>query len=294
MKRINLIQDHQLDLTALHLLAKKPPLFEPGEEHFWNDPHISRQMLAAHIDPNTDAASRRPETIERTVAWMVRRLALPTDAAILDLGCGPGLYTLRLSRLGYTVTGVDFSPNSIQYARQQAQIEGLPITYFDQDYRALDYPPTFEAVILIYYDLGVFGPADRDHVLANAARAIKPGGYLVFDLTTPHQRAGASLAPTWTVEANGFWRPGSHLTLSQTYHYPAEQIYLDQYIIVEASGEAAIYRVWEQNYTPETIRGPLEKAGLVMESVYADLTGAPYSADAPGMGIIARKPEVMD
>jgi 2-polyprenyl-3-methyl-5-hydroxy-6-metoxy-1,4-benzoquinol methylase len=293
MKRFNLIQDHQLDLTALQFLAQKPPLFEPGEEHFWNDPYISQQMLAAHIDPNTDAASRRPETIERTVAWMVRRLGLSAGAAILDMGCGPGLYTSRLSRLGYTVTGVDFSPNSIQYARQQAQMEGLPIRYIDQDYRTtagLPVPPTFDAVLLIYYDLGVFAPPDRDLVLANAARAIKPGGVMVFDLTTAHQRAGASLAPTWAVKPAGFWRPGPHLTLSQTYHYPAEGVYLDQYIVVEASGETAIYRVWEVNYTPETIRAPLENAGLVIESMYADLAGAPYSADAPGMGIVARKP----
>ena len=290
MIRENLIKDHQLDLAALQALSQKPHLFEPGEEHFWNDPYISQQMLAAHIDPGTDAASRQPETIESTVAWMVRRLGLPAGAAILDLGCGPGLYTSRLSRLGFKVTGVDFSPNSLRYAGQQAQIEGLPITYIEQDYRTLDFPPTFDAALLIYYDLGVFAPADRDLVLANAARAIKPGGTLVFDLATPHYRAGVALTPTWTVEVAGFWRPGSHLTLSQTYHYPAEQVYLDQYIVIEASGETAVYRVWEMDYTPETIRIPLEKAGLVLESVYADLAGAPYTPDAPGIGIVARKP----
>lgn len=35
-------------------------------------------MLAAHIDPGTDTASRRPETIQRSVGWIVETLGLET------------------------------------------------------------------------------------------------------------------------------------------------------------------------------------------------------------------------
>jgi len=63
----------QLDLSMLMALQKKPAPFTPGEPLFWDDPHISKGMLAAHLDPNTDVASRRPETIDRTVAWIVDR-----------------------------------------------------------------------------------------------------------------------------------------------------------------------------------------------------------------------------
>jgi predicted TPR repeat methyltransferase len=37
---------------------------------------------------------------------------------ILDLGCGPGLYTQRLASLGHTCVGIDISPASIAYARR--------------------------------------------------------------------------------------------------------------------------------------------------------------------------------
>ena len=56
-----------MDLTRFHQLTEAPPLFEPGETLFWDDPHISAQMLAAHLDPNTNAASRVPETINHIV-----------------------------------------------------------------------------------------------------------------------------------------------------------------------------------------------------------------------------------
>ncbi|MCB1660659.1 MAG: hypothetical protein KDI39_20765, partial [Pseudomonadales bacterium] len=46
-------------------LQQKPAPFTPREPLFWNDPHISSQMLKAHLNPDIDAASRKPETIDR-------------------------------------------------------------------------------------------------------------------------------------------------------------------------------------------------------------------------------------
>jgi len=65
-----------LDLSLLMSLQERPALFTPGEPLFWDDPHISKGMLAAHLDPNTDVTSRRTGTINRTVAWIVDRLGL--------------------------------------------------------------------------------------------------------------------------------------------------------------------------------------------------------------------------
>ena len=289
MDRINLIKENQIDIATLHSLAVKPPVFEPGEELFWTDPHISQQMLLAHLNPETDAASRRPETIDCIVTWIIQRLRLPEGAAIIDLGCGPGLYTSRLARHGFQVTGVDFSRNSLEYARRQAEAEGLPVEYVYQDYRKLEISSRFDLALLIYYDLGVFAPDDLNRVLANTARALKPGGRFVFDLVTEHSRSIGSQDQSWRVELTGFWRPAPHLVLSQRFNYPQDCVNLDQYIVVDASGETAVYRVWEQYYSPETIRKPLERAGMVIESLYSDLVGTPYSPSSPSMGIVARK-----
>ena len=55
-------------LARLGRHAARPALFAPHAASFWDDPYISRQLLAAHLDPGTDAASRRPDTIDRSVA----------------------------------------------------------------------------------------------------------------------------------------------------------------------------------------------------------------------------------
>ena len=58
-------------ISQLIELQQKPEPFAPGEHLFWNDPHISKQMLHAHLDPNIEAASRKPETIDRSVKWLI-------------------------------------------------------------------------------------------------------------------------------------------------------------------------------------------------------------------------------
>jgi 2-polyprenyl-3-methyl-5-hydroxy-6-metoxy-1,4-benzoquinol methylase len=132
--RVNIIRNGKLDLGLLHTLAERPPLFEPGEALFWNDPHISKQMLAAHLDPEFEGASRPPPVIERTVDWLTTKLGLQPGDRLLDLGCGPGLYCTRFAERGVQVTGVDYSRRSIDYAVAQAQVRDLPIKYLHQDY----------------------------------------------------------------------------------------------------------------------------------------------------------------
>ena len=124
-------------ISQLIELQQKPEPFAPGELLFWNDPHISKKMFDAHLDPNIEAASRKPETIDRSVKWLIKTLGLKTAASILDLGCGPGLYASRLARAGFHITGVDYSRRSIEYATKYASENNLNIAYRYQNYLEL-------------------------------------------------------------------------------------------------------------------------------------------------------------
>ena len=91
----------------------------------WDEPAFSQRMLENHLSQEHDWASRRLAVIEQQVAWLDGQL--PAGARILDLGCGPGFYTRQLAERGFCCTGVDFSPASIAWARQQAQAASLDI-----------------------------------------------------------------------------------------------------------------------------------------------------------------------
>ncbi len=277
-----------LDIHRLSQLQAKPAPFSPGEEHFWTDPHIAQQMLAAHLDPNSDAASRRPETIQRSVAWIVETLKLRSGDSVLDLGCGPGLYAARLAEYHLQVTGVDFSDNSIQYAAQFARQHGLDILYRCQNYLQLRDEACYDAALLIYGDFCPLNPEQRRGLLSNVRRALKPGGSFVLDVTTPHLRQKIGLKNGWYVASSGFWKPGPHLVLEQGFAYEHD-LYLDQYITLEADGNISVYRNWFQDFTAETIHAELEANGFPIESIWGDLTGAPYEPSGDWIGMIAKK-----
>jgi 2-polyprenyl-3-methyl-5-hydroxy-6-metoxy-1,4-benzoquinol methylase len=96
------------NLQQTHQSQTPPPLFERGAP-MWNDPYIATQMLEYHLDDSHDIASRRPEIIDQTVMWISDKLNLQAGMHLLDLGCGPGLYTRRFAEAGLKTTGVDYS-----------------------------------------------------------------------------------------------------------------------------------------------------------------------------------------
>ena len=99
--------------------------------------------------------------------------SLPPAAAVLDLGCGPGVPVTRwLARRGYTVTGVDISAQQLELARQQ--VPGA--TFLKADMAALDFPPaTFDAVVAFYSIIHV-PRGEQPALLRRVHGWLKPGG----------------------------------------------------------------------------------------------------------------------
>jgi len=275
-------------ISQLIDLQKKPEPFTPGEPLFWNDPHISRQMLKVHLDPNVEAASRKPEVIDCSVNWIIETLGLKPGASLLDLGCGPGLYASRFARAGFKVTGVDYSRNSIEYASQYAKENDLDITYRYQNYLELDDENLYDATFLIYGDFCPLNPEQRSTLLKNIHRALKSNGYFVLDVSTRTHRKKYGNKNHWYAAESGFWKPGPHLVLEEGFDYPEQSIWLDQYTVIETDGKVSVYRNWFQDYTPETITAELEQGGFSVESLWADLTGTPYIPESEWIGLITR------
>jgi SAM-dependent methyltransferase len=190
-----------VDTSWLDVVAESavpPAPWTPGTHELWTDPRVAPAMLATHLDPDDDAASRRPATIDATVAWLeplVRR-----GGRILDLGCGPGLYTIRLAARGFEVTGVDRAPTSLANARRVAADRDLAVRYLEGDdvldlEAELEEAGPFDAVLLIYFDLGVLAP-DRVRTLLRRVRGwLADDGILVFEVLHPRARPEVPPAP---------------------------------------------------------------------------------------------------
>ncbi len=127
--------------------------------------------------------------------------------AIADIGCGGGLLTEPMARLGATVTGIDATERNVEIARNHAQHMQLPI-----DYRfttAADLAATgarFDVVLTMEVIEHV---ADPSAFVADCARLVRPGG-LMF-LATLNRTAKAYLLAILGAEYVLGWLPkGTH------------------------------------------------------------------------------------
>jgi 2-polyprenyl-6-hydroxyphenyl methylase/3-demethylubiquinone-9 3-methyltransferase len=96
---------------------------------------------------------------------------------ILDIGCGGGLVTEPLARLGATVTGIDPADENIAVARHHAAAEGLPIDYRPETAEALAARgETFDVVLILEV---VEHVVDVPGFVATVGALVKPGGLLL-------------------------------------------------------------------------------------------------------------------
>lgn len=285
---VDLLQSDTLPLEALSAATRSVSPFTAGAP-FWADRYIAEQLLEAHLDPERDAASRPHERIDAEVDWLIDALNLSPGDRVLDLGCGPGLYCERLADRDMEVTGVDISEAAIERATHRAAESDRSITYRQADYRTMPVEAAFDAVILVYFDFGTFGDADRDAILETVRDALVTGGRFAFDIYNESALSGVTESTSWELADGGFWRPDTHLVLTETITYPAAMASLDQHTVIDTSGTATIYRFWERYYDRESIEEMLAAAGLVLSDVWADLRGTPVTEEADTYGVLARR-----
>jgi SAM-dependent methyltransferase len=225
-----------------------------GSHMMWTDPYISQKLLAVHLDPVNAAASRTPQAIEDTVACIHKRIK--PGSRILDLGCGPGLYAARLAAMGHQVTGIDFSENSIKYAKTRPDATLYDIHYEQANYLELNYKEEFDLVMIIYCDFGVLIPDDRNRLIEVIRKALKPGGIFFFDALTEDAADRLTYGTSWESEtaSGGFYSPESYICLNDSRRFPENKATLDQHLVILEDGSAKLYRFWNHYLNQEDVR----------------------------------------
>jgi ubiquinone/menaquinone biosynthesis C-methylase UbiE len=141
---------------------------------------------------------------ERYVAWtqglednarhpyeLVFRQLVPTGGRVLDLGCGSAATTTKVLAEDYDVTGVDFSPRSIELARA-----ALPrATFLHADMTDVSFPDaSFDGVVAMYSIIHV-PRAEQFPLLQHVRGWLRPGGTLVATLSA--RGDAAVVDPDW-------------------------------------------------------------------------------------------------
>lgn len=256
----------------------KPQLYASGTGEFWDDAHISKGMLKAHLDPQEDGATRKHEFLDRSVQW-ISKIAPPAQYKyLLDLGCGPGLYAQRFHEAGYSVIGVDFSRRSIAYAKEQAIQQNRDIEYHYQNYLTIDYENQFDVVTLIYCDYAVLPKGDRLLLLNKIYKALRQNGKFIVDVFTPSMRKKESR--TWQFyEKGGFWCDKPHICLESVYQYDDEDATELRQCIVLTDGSIDCYNIWDHFFSKEKLLLEIQTAGFNSFEFYGDAAGKQLTDD---------------
>jgi 2-polyprenyl-6-hydroxyphenyl methylase/3-demethylubiquinone-9 3-methyltransferase len=96
--------------------------------------------------------------------------------SILDVACGGGFLSNPLAAAGHEVTGIDLSEDSLSVAQRHDITHSA--RYLPMDARALTFPDrTFDVVCMMDF---LEHLPERDAVLREAARVLRPGGWFFF------------------------------------------------------------------------------------------------------------------
>lgn len=270
-----------MDLENLINRQLPPEPWAEGEKIPWNDPAFSRRMLREHLSQEHDAASRRFETIDRHVAW-IHDFVLQDDAsAVLDLGCGPGLYTTRLAGLGHLCLGIDYAPAAIDYAREQAAEGSLACRYQEADVRSADFGSDHDLAMMINGELNVFRLHEIRAILSKCYLALKPGGRFLAEVHTLAAVQSIGQRPAqWSANASGLFSDRPHLYLYESFWDDQQRVATERYFILDAvSGALTRYAASTQAFDESQYRDLLADAGFEASQIIPSLTGAEKGDD---------------
>lgn len=253
----------------------KPTPWSTSDKLPWNEPDFSRRMLHEHLRQDHDMASPRAEKIDKHVEYIHAELLSRRPTRILDLGCGPGLYTSRLAKLGHTCVGVDFSPASIEYARNEANDKSLDCTYIQKDIREPSSSENFGLVMMLHGEMNTFSKTEIREILKNIESVLDGNGILLLTASTVDGiRPPQPIQRTWESGYSGIFLDEPYLELNETIWDSDSKTSVIRYFIVNANtGNVTEYSESYQAYTNEEYEGLFKSCGFADVNLLPPLSG---------------------
>jgi SAM-dependent methyltransferase len=118
----------------------------------------------------------------------VDRAGVESGMQVLDVGCGTGNASIPAARLGAEVTGLDFQPDLLAIAREQAADAGVDVDWVEGDAQDLPFADaSFDRVLSAFGHM--FAP-DHERTSAEMKRVTRDGGAISICCWTPEGSIG--------------------------------------------------------------------------------------------------------
>ena len=229
-------------------------------------------------------------------AWAAHYAALmaacgvPDKAKCVECACGTGNLTMRLKKRGCQITGTDLSEDMLAAAMEKARAAGLTIPYVKQDMCALTVPRRVDCVLAACDGVNYLTSPEKARAFFSAAfAALRPGGALIFDVSTPDKlknTLGNSTLYSDDESVSYIWR--------NAWHEKTACVTLSLSLFVRRP-DRAYDRIEERQtqraHTRQELRSWLREAGFQEIRFYGRLRMTPPRAGDDRWHVTARKPE---
>lgn len=125
--------------------------------------------------------------------------------------------------------------------------------------------------MLIYTDLGVLNPSERESLLKMIYRILKKGGTFIFDVLKDKEIKAKITPKTWETSNIGFWKDSPYLALSESFLYQKEKVILFQHNIIDSEEKIETYRFWTHFFSQNDVNKMLKAHNYIDIKVREDI-----------------------
>ena len=127
-------------------------------------------------------------------AKLVGHAGVEAGQRVLDAACGTGVVAVTAARLGAKVSALDLTPELLERARENAQVAGVKVDWYEGDVEKLPFKDAEFDVVLSQFG-HMFAPRPEVAV-GEMLRVLKRGGTIAFSAWPPELMVGRSFAIT--------------------------------------------------------------------------------------------------
>ncbi|WP_432408661.1 class I SAM-dependent DNA methyltransferase [Wukongibacter sp. M2B1] len=104
---------------------------------------------------------------------------------VLELACGTGSITNRLSKRGYDIVGIDISSEMLTYAKYKSYAFGQDIRYINQDMRELNFSKEMDAILCLCDGFNyILEEEDLISIFIKVHSLLQKEGVFIFDISS--------------------------------------------------------------------------------------------------------------
>ncbi|MFD1140416.1 methyltransferase domain-containing protein [Larkinella insperata] len=227
-------------------------------------------------------AAQTDEQTELECDFLNDILELQPGQRVLDVFCGHGRHALELARMGYAVTGVDISPESIEELQRAAEREDLPVEGHLGDFLTTSLGNDYEGAYCLGNSFSFFPHDQMLAFLRKIADHLVSGGQFVADTAM----IAESVLPDFQERS---WMQIGDITFLMENEYDLQESCINAQLTYLRNGQTLQRQAKHYVYTMAELQRLFSQAGFTVTEKYSNLDGSDFLLGDDRLLLIAQK-----